>query len=185
MWDCIAANTATRGTTLEIGSARVHTLAVGAALIGIAIVALTACGGSSEDNVTTVTQTVQATTTAAAATEVTWDYLKSEYAEFLGNKCEGYEDYSPTYNSCIGMQEVQMEKFTIDAEELPPSEERSSLLQWIQDYQDKSDEYDEHMCAVYKPAQGNTDQYQCLMAPYHLSQTYDMVVLIVNRNAGE
>lgn len=48
---------------MEFGTARSHTPVVGAALFGVAIVALTACGGGSENTATTVTETVQATTT--------------------------------------------------------------------------------------------------------------------------
>ncbi|MDV7246760.1 MULTISPECIES: hypothetical protein [Rhodococcus] len=124
-----------------------------------------------------------ATTSAAVATTtqaggVTWKYLQSEHAKFLGMKC-GSDSKSPSYVVCLGLQNAMIDSFERDATALPPSKARADVLGAIDSYQEAHDKYVAAMCEM-----DGATATDCITAPLLMSMPYDTIVLVVNREAA-
>ena len=158
-----------------------HTVSVG--VLGMAIVAVGACGGGGSESAETSTVTVAPTTMVQTGAD--WKYLQTQYSDLLGRECYSGPDSgkTPLWRACVGLQHNDMESLYRDAQTLPMSKDRVDLLRAIEDFQRDFDKWNDNMCGM-----GDTSDVarnvSCQLLPLQMSFTYDTVTKIINNNAG-
>lgn len=155
--------------------------ALSVGIFGLAAIAASACGGSSESSKpSTVTVTAQPTTTAQAGAD--WKYLKTQYAAVLGRDCGSNAAPDGVWAACAGLQNADMDSFYRDAQTLPTSKDRADLLKAIEDYKRDYGIWKQNMCTQSASATPGTAS--CITVPLQMSWERDTMVNLVNRNAG-
>lgn len=150
-------------------------------IFGFAAIAASACGASSESSKpSTVTVTAQPTTTAQAGAD--WKYLKTQYAALLSRDCGSDAAADGVWAACVGLQYVDMDSFYRDAQSLPMSKDRADLLKAIEDYKRDYGIWQQKMCT--QSASATPETAQCITVPLQMSFEHDLMVRLVNRNAG-
>jgi chorismate mutase len=153
--------------------------------LGIAVFGVGGCGGPSQSakpSTVTVTASSQPTTTGRAAAD--WKYLKTQYAALLNRSCGTQADQAGLWAACAGLQNVDIDSFDRDAQTLPLSKDRADLLKEIADFKRDYGIWVNNGCGVTV----NSDPMkaaQCDLVPLQISQEHDLMVDIVNQNAGQ
>jgi hypothetical protein len=146
-------------------------------VLGITVASAGACGGGSQSHKTsTVTQTVQPTTTAQAGAD--WKYLKTQYSALLGRACGSNVDPGGMWAACVGMQNVDMDSFYRDAQTLPMSKDRADLLKQIEDFKQYYEAWFRNGCVDSKTS------IKCMNPPLMMDWCHQIMVNLVDRNAG-
>ena len=150
-------------------------------MAAIALAALAGCGSDSSETMaapssvaeSTVTSTEDAATTSAG---VTWNYLRSEYADFLTMSCE--DKTGPSLMACVGLMNTMAKTFAVDVEELAPSQARSSVLTLTE----QIDGYDDKL--VLNQCGANPDSLACAGTPGLVTLAHSGIVTVVTREAA-
>lgn len=133
------------------------------------------------------TETSDATATAPQTAPVQagadWKYLKTQYSDLLNRECDAKEYSTDLYAACVGLQNVDMESFYRDAQTLPMSKDRADLLGEVEDFQRDYAKWQDNTCGA-----GDTSDtirnVECITLPLQMEWEHDIMVRIVNRNAG-
>jgi hypothetical protein len=169
-----------RVTGLGRYSAAMRRQIVRIGVLGITVVAVGACGGGSQSKTSTVTVSVQPTTTAQTAAD--WKYLKAQYATLLGRNCGTQAAQDGVWAACTGLLNADMDSFYRDAQTLPLSKDRADLLKEIEDFKRDYGLWKQTMCI--DSTNITSANAQCATLPLQMSWEHDIMVKIVNNNAG-
>lgn len=145
-----------------------RTRVAAAAVILAAVTAPVACGG----------HTATPAATPPPKSEVTWEYLQTQYKNYLTRDCDYKNLPDSAYNACISLQETGLAAFKIDVNDLPRSAARADLLAAISQFEDDYKDYTDNFCQL------DRKKIPCLMKDLGLKWQFDMLELIVNNQAG-
>lgn len=82
------------------------------------------------------------------------------------------------YNTCIGLQDAEIDSFQRDAQGLPLSKSRADLLSTIDQYKNNYQQFNDAYCPLDKT------KVDCIAPSFGLGTTFDTLGTIVNREAG-
>jgi hypothetical protein len=160
--------------------------ALSVGFLAIAIFGVGACGGTSSQSAkpSTVTVTASSQPATTARTGADWKYLKTQYAALLMRDCGTQADQQGVWAACVGLQNADIDSFNRDAQTLSLSKDRADLLKEISDFKRDYGIWFDNTCA----ATVNNDPVkaaQCDLMPLQMSQGHELMVDIVNQNAGQ
>jgi len=139
--------------------------------------ALLASGCGSSDSSEAKPQTLATAATTTARNAVDWNYLKTEYADFFAAQCPT-DSKDPQVDFCLSTQHQKLLAFQSDASNLPLSAERAELLQMIQEYISKYNDYENERCKIRQ-----SPSVICIMQPVLLEQELELIRLHVQNNS--
>lgn len=79
---------------------------------------------------------------------------------------------------CLGLLHAELQTFEIDAQELPPSKQRATVLNAAQGINEKYDDWLSHNCP-------HGDEFDCLSQPMLIAMKHELIAATVNNHADD
>jgi hypothetical protein len=147
-----------------------------AGLFSAVLAAVTGCGGGAS---------TESGSVAAAPKAADWDYLQSEYGDFLSKKCGDSADPGGVWAACAGLLNAEMDAFQRDVETLPMSKSRAAVLEAIADYKADYAKWQTNQCGSVEsqPAADVVAKVESGVLPLQISFRHGAISATVKREA--
>lgn len=141
---------------------------VGAAVAAVALMAVPGCGSSSD---------VSPAESETAAPGYTWQQFREDYP-LLTKPCSDHETNSAKI-ACWGVRDATIKSAKSNAEQLPASKDRGTLLSMFDNFTEKKREFNAELCDATR-----FDDVDCMITINALS-SFDTVIVNLVTKTGQ